>query len=96
MRADTHSHRVLTGNVTVDLLGLPTRSTMPFVVAGGGLFQTRQRFRGERFTSTEGAFTVGAGVRSRVNERVTIGLDARIGWEPHVRLGGVLGVRLGP
>ena len=30
-----------------------------------------------------------------VGDRVTVGVDARIGWETHVRVNGVIGVRLG-
>lgn len=81
-----HSHLVLTGNVTFDFLqpenGKPRQLT-PYAVVGGGLFQTRERFRGETFTSSEGAFTVGGGVRARVSDRVTVGVDARVGWELH-------------
>src|SRR5262245_5817708 len=43
IHGSNHSHFVLTGNVTFDVLspinGRP-RSVTPFVVAGGGLFQT--------------------------------------------------------
>ena len=28
-------------------------------------------------------------------DRVTVGLDARLGWETHLRINGVVGVRLG-
>ena len=45
-------------------------------------FQTRQRFIRETFTSRGGAFTLGGGVRTSVGDRVTLGLDARVGWEP--------------
>jgi hypothetical protein len=93
-----HSHLMLTGNVTCDLLsatnGRPRRVN-PFVVAGGGLFQTREQFFNETFTSSEGAFTAGGGVRALVGDRVTIGAEARVGWELHLRFNGVLGLRLG-
>jgi hypothetical protein len=92
-----HSHFVLTGNVTWDLLastdGRPRRIT-PFLVAGGGLFQTRERFPVGRYSSSEGAFTAGGGVRVAASDRVTIGVDARVGWEPHFRLSGLVGLRL--
>lgn len=48
------------------------------------------------FTSSEGALTAGGGVRAVLGDRVIIGVDARLGWEPHVRVNGVVGVRLGP
>jgi hypothetical protein len=91
-----HSHLMLTGNVTWDLLaptnGRPRRVT-PFLVAGGGLFQTREHFATGPFTSSEGAFTAGGGVRTSVGKRVTAGVDARIGWELHLRVSGLLGVQ---
>jgi hypothetical protein len=96
---ESHSHRILTGNVTFDLL--PARSgrprVTPFVVIGGGVFNTSESFAftGERFSSSEGAFTVGGGVRGPINDRVSLGADARLGWEPHIRLMAFASVRLG-
>lgn len=86
---------VLTGNVVLDLLA-PTaarpRRTTPYVVLGGGLFRHSQNDFGRAFSSTEGAFTAGLGVRGWVSPRVFVGADARIGWEPHLRLAGLVGV----
>ena len=83
-----HSHLMLTGNLTFDLLGSasgrPPRVT-PFIVAGAGLFQTREQFPNEIFTHTEGAFTAGGGVRARVGDAVTVGGEVRFGWELHLR-----------
>jgi hypothetical protein len=90
---DNHSHLVLTGNLTFDLLA--DRAVTPFLVAGGGLFQTRDSFPSGSFTSNEGAFTFGGGVRINAGDRVTIGFDTRIGWEPYIRFNGTIGVRLG-
>jgi Outer membrane protein beta-barrel domain len=96
IEGSNHSHFVLTGNVMFDLLspvsGQP-RAITPFVVAGGGLFQTRESFRQASFTSTEGAFTAGGGVRARAGEHVTFGVDSRIGWELHVRVNGFVGLQ---
>ena len=98
LNGNNHSHLMLTGNVTCDLLsdksGTPRRVN-PFVVVGGGMFQTREHFPNGTFTSTEGAFTVGGGVRAVAGERVTIGLEARIGWELHLRVSGFVGLQLG-
>jgi hypothetical protein len=95
---ENHSHTVLTGNLTFDIVspkaGRPARVT-PFLVVGGGLFQTRESFFGEDTAHTEGAFTAGGGVRAAVSDRVMVGVDARLGWEAHFRLNGVVGVRLG-
>src|SRR5262245_57432376 len=44
---DNHSHLMLTGNVTLDLVAPSNdqpRAVTPFLVVGGGLFQTRERF----------------------------------------------------
>ena len=92
------SNLSVTGNLTFDFVasvaGRPPRVT-PFLVVGGGMFQTRESFFGDDFTHTEGAFTAGGGVRGAVGDRVTVGLDARLGWETHLRINGVVGVRLG-
>jgi opacity protein-like surface antigen len=67
----------------------------PYVVAGAGLFQTRESFFNEDVSSTEGAFTVGGGVRAFVSDRVSVGVEARMGWEPHIRINGVVGIAVG-
>ena len=93
-----HSHLIVTGNMTWDILatrGRP-RQVAPFLVVGVGLFRTRESFFTGTFTSTEGAFTVGGGVRAPVSDRVTVGVDMRAGWELHLRLNGSVGLRLGP
>jgi len=89
-----HSHLVITGNVIFDLVS-PDHPVTPFLVVGGGLFQTRESFPSGSFTSSEGAFTFGGGVRASVSDRVLLGVDARVGWETHVRINGTIGVRLG-
>ena len=94
-----HKHVMLTGNLTFDVLGPSSRRprrVTPFLVAGGGLFTTTsQRFVTETATFTEGAFTAGGGVRAWVSDRVTIGAEARVGWEAHLRINALVGVRLG-
>jgi hypothetical protein len=92
-----HSHLMLTGNITIDLLrppnGRPPLVT-PFIVVGAGMFRTTESFvNGDDFSSTEGAFTAGGGVRANPTDRLTLGGDARLGWETHVRLTGFVGVR---
>ena len=93
-----HSHLVITGNVTWDVLA-PTngrpRQVTPFLVAGGGVFQTREHLFNGTYTSSEGAFTAGGGVRALVADRVTVGFDMRVGWEAHIRINGLIGVQLG-
>jgi hypothetical protein len=41
------------------------------------------------------AFTAGDGVRALVGKAVIVGAEARVGWELHVRVNGVLGIQLG-
>jgi hypothetical protein len=97
--AENHSHLMLTGNMTFDFArpvnGEPAQVT-PFVVVGGGLYQTREEFFDGTYTSSEGAFTAGGGVRALLGSRVIAGVEARVGWELHVRVNGTIGVRLGP
>lgn len=90
---------MLTGNLTVDLLAptvAGTPSVTPFFVAGGGLFQHRQRFGSVNFSSTEGSFTGGAGLRFRLGDRVYAVPEVRFGWELHTRISLAIGFRLGP
>lgn len=98
IQGENHSHQVLTGNLVVDLRAPAPDGTpriTPFVVIGGGMFRTSESFSGRSFASTEGAFTVGGGIKGPVSKRVELGVDVRLGWEPHLRIAGVLGIRLG-
>jgi hypothetical protein len=96
--AESHSHQVVTGNLTFDFLA-PRNGVArvtPFLVAGGGLFRTSEGFANRPpFSSTEGAFTLGGGIRAPLNDRVGAGVDVRLGWEPHLRVTGFVAVRLG-
>ena len=98
---ENHSHLMLTGNVTFDFLGPingQPRAVTPFAVVGGGLFRTSEQFPFAAVTtstSSEGAFTAGGGVRGLVGKRAVAGVEARIGWETHIRLNGFVGVRFG-
>jgi hypothetical protein len=98
IQGQRHSHLIATGNVTFDVFGpidrRPRRVT-PFLVAGVGVFQTRESFFQGTFTSSEGAFTAGGGLRALVSDRVSAGVDARIGWELHLRINGLIGVQFG-
>ena len=88
----------LTGNLTFDVLGpvagRPRRVT-PFLVAGGGLMQHNNRFGVNDFTSYDGAFTGGGGVRAWITDRIYTLVDFRFGWELHTRVNAGVGVRLG-
>jgi hypothetical protein len=95
----TQSHLMLTGNVTFDFLGHDRDGpppVTPFVVVGAGLFRTSEEFgRVEPFTHTEGGFTAGGGLRGSVGRHFFFGAEARVGWETHVRLNALVGVRFG-
>ncbi len=96
--ADSHSHQIVTGNLTFDFLP-PRNGTpriTPFIFVGGGLFRTSEGFANRPpFSATEGAFTLGGGVRVPLNDRVAAGMEARIGWEPHLRITGFVSIGLG-
>jgi hypothetical protein len=93
IQGTSHDHLVVTGNLVFDFR--PARSMQPFLVVGGGMFQTHEEFFDDAVTSREGAFTAGGGVRAPITDRVSVGVDARIGWEPHIRIGGFVTLRLG-
>lgn len=85
----------LLGTIWFDLLTpRPDRYVLPYVVAAGGYMHHSNGFAGQSFSGSEGAFSGGAGVRVRFNDRVYAGVDARLGWELHLRLAGHVGVRL--
>ena len=96
VQGSNHSHSMLTGNVTFDFFGpaggREPRVT-PFVVIGGGMFQTRDKTPRGGFTSYDGAFTAGGGLRALVGDRLNIGGEVRIGWELHIRANGFVGWR---
>ena len=89
----------LTGNVTIDLLAPAVsarRGTVnPFLVAGGGLMRHSDRFGSSTFASSEGAVTGGAGARVWLTDRVYALGEFRLGWEPHYRVTGGVGIALG-
>ena len=84
----------LTGNVIFDFLqrraGLRAVSVNPYLVAGAGLMHHRGEFAD--VSSFEGAWTAGAGARVWLNERVYALGEYRLGWEPHARITGDVGV----
>ncbi len=90
---------IVTGNVMFDVLaptgGAPRRVT-PFLLAGGGLFRHADTFQSGPYASTEGAFTLGLGVRAWTSRRTYVAMDARLGWEAHIRLAATVGVALTP
>jgi hypothetical protein len=58
------------------------------------VLQTREEFPSGTFTSGDPAFTGGGGVRVLIGDTVFVGAEARLGWELHLRLNGIVGIRL--
>jgi hypothetical protein len=75
---------MLTGNATFDFRR--GHVTTPFLVAGGGLFRHSDRFGGVAFSSTEGSFTAGGGMRLPLGARLYVAPEIRLGWETHYRV----------
>jgi len=73
----------LTGNLTFDVL--PPRNGKPRPITPFGPFA---------FTSYEGAFTAGGGVRGWLTDRVYALADVRFGWELHARVNAGIGIGL--
>lgn len=99
VQGDNHSHLIVNGCVTIDFVGPvhgQPRMVTPFATVGAGLFRSRARsFGGRDLIYNEGSFTAGGGFRALVGPRVFVGAEARLGWELHLRVNGVVGVRLG-
>jgi hypothetical protein len=71
----------------------PRHRLNPFLAAGVGFMRHQDQFAGA-FSSTEGAFTAGGGLRVWLTDRVYALAELRTGWEPHLRVTGGIGVRL--
>ena len=82
-----------TGTLTFDVLSpRPDRHVVPFLVAGGGFFRGSYSIGPQPFSYVEGAFTAGGGIRARISDRWHALGEYRIGWEPHQRVTGGVGV----
>jgi hypothetical protein len=73
--------------------GRPPRVS-PFVIAGAGFFTHSDRVGTGIYTSSEGTFAAGPGLRVHVTDRVSVTGDLRFGWELHYRITGGLGVSM--
>ena len=94
MRGPGHQDIFITGNLTFDVRsqtpGNPPR-VGPFLVIGfGGMHNTERTGTGD-FSSWEGAFTGGGGVRVMLTPTLFALAEARVGWEPHLRFTGGVG-----
>ena len=82
--------QTLTGNVTY---AFRASGATPFVVGGVGIFRHSDRLGGQLFTSTEGAYTVGGGVRIPFSTGWYVAPEVRMGCEPHMRFHVAVGRR---
>jgi hypothetical protein len=83
----------VTGNVTFDVLSpRAERRVTPFLVVGGGFSRFSDRIGPNDFSSFEGAVTGGGGARIMLTDRLYALGEFRIGWEPHYRMTGGVGV----
>lgn len=90
-----HRHVLAGGNVTFHFADTGEARVVPYVLVAGGLFQTRFDHPDGSVTTRDGMLSVGAGVRGALNRRVMVGVEARAGWETHIRVTGSLGVKFG-
>lgn len=74
--------------------GNRTRRAIPYLLAGGGLMRHDDRVI-PNFTVYDWAFTGGLGLRIALNERWSIALKGRLGWEAYARLNATVDYRFG-
>ena len=64
----------------------------PYVVAGGCMMRFSNRFGNQPFSTVEAAWTAGGGARVWISDRIHAMGEYRVGWEPHIRILGGVGV----
>jgi hypothetical protein len=82
------------GSLWIDLRReRPGAQAVPYVVVGGGIMRHSDDFAFGTYTTSEGSFTAGGGIRVHATDRVYVGGDVRLGWELHLRATAHVGVR---
>ncbi len=81
----------VTGRLTVD--AAPDARISPYLVTDGGLMLHRELVGTGPYWSKEGAASVGGGLRVNLTRTIYVAPEVRIGWEPHIRVGGIFGWR---
>jgi hypothetical protein len=71
-----------------------SRPVVPFATVGGGFMAHWDRFGSQTFSSSEGAFVFGGGVRVAVTRNVYVAPEFTVGWELHMRASANVGIRL--
>ena len=82
-QSSRHDDLVLAGNLAWDFR---TGRVIPYV--SGGLGWMRSRFKGftPTFSSDEGFIQLGGGAKIYLTDSWFISPEARVGWEPHIRV----------
>lgn len=95
LQGSDHRHLFLAGNLTFHLATRDSQRVVPYVVVAGGLFQSHYDHPDGSVTTRDGMLSAGAGLHASVSRRVSLGFEARAGWESHLRVTGSIGVKLG-
>lgn len=88
----------LTGNATIDLLaerGPARRRVVPYIAVGGGYLSQTTLVGTGPYRSAEGTFSAGIGARIALGQRFFVAPEFRMGWEPEMRIGVMIGFRGG-
>lgn len=91
-----HRDTFLTGNVSWDLrprMPEARLNLVPFVLGGLGVMSLTDSVGTGTYSSTEGAFTAGGGLRLESASGLYVAPEVRIGWELHWRAGVTIGFR---
>lgn len=91
-----HRDTFLTGNITWDFRAPSTTrrvGVVPYLIAGGGITSITDEVGTGLYSSTEGAFTAGAGLRIESPLGLYVAPEVRVGWELHWRAGVMIGWR---
>jgi hypothetical protein len=86
----------LTANATFDLLVPPPArpvQVVPYLIGGLGFVSMTTQVGTGPYSSSEGTFTTGAGVRVASRQGWFVAPEVRIGWELHWRAGVQVGFR---
>lgn len=84
---------VFTPNVAFDFAG-SNRRIKPYVIGGVGVLRHRSLTGRGPFSSNSLSASGGVGVKIFLTRRLFISPEARLGWEPFLRVTGSIGYRL--
>jgi hypothetical protein len=81
----------LTGNISYDIL--VAKNSALYLVGGGGLLRHTEDFASGSFSSYDGTFSGGIGIRFDLSENLFVAPEFRIGFEPLIQILGSAGFR---